>query len=84
MLVAALAIKDHEYYYNASTARRVSKASGQKIVDIANECNFLYSLYPENNCVWHLYEVSSYDPAYIYAENQWFSIRNGVVTSHVR
>lgn len=82
MLVAALSQKGHEFMYLPQTARKVSKASGQKICDIANEVNFLFSAHP--GYVWHLHEVDQYDAACDFAQFQKFTIRNGVVKSVVK
>ena len=82
MLVAALSVKGQEFFYKANTARKVSRASGQKIVDIANECQFLFSAYPGH--VWYLHEVDQYDVAFDFAQYQKFTIRNGIVKSVIR
>lgn len=79
MLVLAMSKKDKEYLYIARTARQVSKASAQKICDIANENNFLFSCYP--GYIWHIHEIDKYDTAFNYAQNQKFTIRNGIVKS---
>lgn len=82
MLVCAMSLKGKEFFYKANTARKVSKASAQKICDIANKCEFLYSYHP--GYVWHIYEVDQYDQAYEYAQFQKFTIRNGIVKSVIR
>lgn len=82
MLVLAMSAKGHEFMYDAKTARKVSKASAQKICDIVNEHKFLYSCHP--GCVWHIHEVDKYDRAFDYAQFQSFTIRNGIVTARNR
>ena len=77
--ILALAVEGKEYMYYSRTARRVSKASAQKICDIVNKHKFLFECYP--NCVWHIFEVDDYEPAFDIAEYQSFTIREGIVTA---
>lgn len=79
MLVLAMSKKDSEFIYIPRTARQVSKASAEKIRNIANECRFLYSYYPGYE--WSIHEIDTYDTAFDYAQNQKFTIRNGIVKS---
>lgn len=81
MIVIAMAKKNAEFIYISRTARQVSKASAEKICNIVNECEFLYSCYP--GYVWRVHEVDKYDSAFDYAQNQKFTIRNGIVKSVV-
>lgn len=78
MKILALAQKGHEFMYCASTARKVSNASAEKIRDIANENEYLFKKYP--NSVWHIFDVDKYDTAYDYAQFQSFKIRKGIVS----
>lgn len=77
MLVIAKSVKGKEFLYKADTARKVSKASAEKICEIVNDMKWRL----EENEVWHIHEVDQYDDAYFYAERQAFTIRNGVVTA---
>lgn len=70
MLIAAKAAAGAEFMYNARSAHKVSKASGQRIVDALNRIGF--DLKPGE--VWHLYEVDQYSPAYYTAESQEFRV----------
>ena len=79
MLVLALSKVGAEYSYLPKTARQVSKASAQKICDVANEYKFLFNCYAGYH--WHIHEVDRYDIAYDYAQYQKFTIRKGIVTA---
>lgn len=79
MLVIAMSKENKEFLYIARTARQASRASAEKICKIANENKFLFSCYP--GYVWHVHEVDQYDTAFAYAQNQKFTIRNGIVKS---
>lgn len=79
MLVIAKSIKGKEFLYNPKSARKVSKASAEKICKIVNEYKFL--LGSNENEVWHIHEVFECDAAYNYAQFQSFTIRNGIVTA---
>lgn len=78
MLILAKTIEGKEYFYNARSARAVSKKSAQTIRDIANDNN--YQLRPGEK--WHIYEIDKYDIAFDYAQLQAFKIRNGIVRDY--
>ena len=40
MLVLAISTKGHEFFYDARTAHKVSKAAAEKIRDVCNEYKF--------------------------------------------
>lgn len=73
MLVLAKSIKDQEFFYNARSAHKVSKAKAEFI---KNELNRLEWKLSEGE-VWYIHEVDQYDTAYDYASYQKFFIRNG-------
>lgn len=77
MLVIAKSVKGREFFYKADSARKVSARSAEKILAIVNEMRW----HLEDNEVWYIHEVDSYDNAYYYAQRQAFTIRNGVVTA---
>lgn len=78
MLVLAISTKGHEFFYDARTAHKVSKAAAEKIRDICNEYKFRL----KDGETWFLHEVDQYDTAYEYAQFQKFTIRNGIVKAH--
>ena len=82
MLIIAKGIKGAEFFYDATTAHKVSKASAEKICKIVND--YKYKLKADDKHIWHIYEVWDIDSAYDYAQYQSFSIRNGVVSAHYR
>lgn len=75
MLVLAASVKGHEFMYRANTARKVSARSAEKICAVCNSVG--YQL--KQNEVWHIHDVNEYDPAFVYASGQSFTIRNGIV-----
>jgi len=75
MLIAAKAAAGAEFMYSTKSAHKVSKASGQRIVDALNRIGF--DLKPGE--VWHLYNVSEYDNAYYIAESQQFKVYKGSI-----
>jgi len=75
MLVLAKSIEGREFLYNAYTARRVPRASAEKIRDALNRAR--WALKPGE--VWYIHEVDQYDKAYIYASDQYFRIYRGQV-----
>lgn len=77
MLVIAKSVKGHEFMYNAASARKVSARSANKILAVLNEMKWRLN----ENEVWHIHEVDSYDNAYWYAQRQAFTIRKGVVSA---
>ena len=77
MLVIAKSIKGKEFLYRANTARKVSKASAEKILNVLNEMAWRL----EKDEVWAIHEVDSYDNAYYYAQKQAFTIRKGIVSA---
>ena len=77
MKVIAKSIKGREFIYDASSARKVSERSAEKILKVVNDMRW----HLKDNEVWHIHDVDSYDNAYYYAQNQAFTIRNGVVTA---
>ena len=66
-----------EYIYSASSARKVSERSAEKILSIVNEYRFQL----RDGETWHIYDVDQYDTAYDYAQYQAFTIRKGIVTA---
>ena len=79
MLIIAKSVKGAEFLYDATSARKVSKASAEKICKIVNEHKYLLGA-DESTC-WSIHEVYPLDRAYEYAQYQTFTIRNGVVTA---
>ena len=77
MKVIAKSIKGREFLYDASSARKVSERSAEKILKVVNDMRWTL----KDNEVWHIHDVDSYDNAYYYARNQAFTIRNGIVTA---
>lgn len=77
MKVIAKSRKGAEFFYKAETARKVSERSAEKILIILNDMRWRL----EDNEVWYIHEVDQYDKAYWYAQDQAFTIRNGVVTA---
>ena len=77
MYILAMSKKGQEYIYKPSTARKVSAASKEKICNICNEYQFLYTCHP--GYIWHVHQVDQYDTAFEYAQFQKFTIRKGVV-----
>jgi len=79
MKVIAKTIKGKEFCYNARSARKVSERSAEKILKIVNDHKFL--LNTEKGEIWHIYDIDQYSVAYDFAQNQAFTIRNGIVTA---
>ena len=75
MLVIAKSVKGHEFLYNAKSARKVSKASSEKICSILNRVKWNL----KDNEIWYIHEISEYDVAFDYAQFQAFTIRKGLV-----
>lgn len=73
MKVIAIACEGKEFLYRASTAHKVSKASADIICKALNDIR--YKLNPGE--IWHVYEVSGWDNAGIYAGTQAFRRYNG-------
>ena len=76
MKVAAVTTPGSEYLYRASSAHKVSERSAAYILGVLN----LYRFKLRPGEIWYLYEVDQYDTAYIYAEDQHFTVRKGLVT----
>ena len=76
MLVVAKSVKGKEFLYSSKSCHSVSKASAKKICKILNENN--YQL--EDNQTWFIHEIDSYSNGAIFAEQQKFMIRKGIVT----
>ena len=79
MKIIAKTIEGKEFIYSATSARKVSERSANKICDIVNQYKFL--LDTSKNEKWFIYEIDKYDIAYDYAQVQSFTIRNGIVTA---
>lgn len=77
MKVLAVSVAGHEYLYKASTARKVSERSAEKICAICNEIKWRLK---DGEC-WFIHDIDQYDTAYDYAMMQAFTIRNGIVTA---
>ena len=77
MKIVARTIKGKEFLYGIKTAHKVSERSAKEILEILNQNHFRCGKNPDE--VWHIYDVDQYDLAYQYAEDQSFTIRNGVV-----
>ena len=75
MFILAKSEKGKEFFYNAKSARKVSKASAKTICDALNKIGWNL----KENEVWHIHEVDKYDIAYEYGMFQSFTIRNGVI-----
>jgi len=82
MLVLAQSVKGKEFIYKPETARKVSKASANYIMDIVNQYHFM--LEENSNYTWCLHEVDEYDSAYYYAQFRSFTVHNGIVTARVK
>ena len=78
MKVIAKTIKGREFMYNPRSARKVSARSAEMILKVVNDFRFQLS---GDNETWHIYNIDKYDTAFIYAQNQAFTIRNGIVTA---
>lgn len=66
MLVVAISVKDQEYFYKASSAHKVSKASAERICRALNEAN--YQLKPGET--WAVHDVGPWDKAAVYAADR--------------
>ena len=77
MLVIAKSKAGAEFLYKPETARKVSKSSAGKILEVVNEMK--WRLDPGET--WAIHEIDKYDSAFVYAERQAFTIRNGIVTA---
>ena len=77
MKILAKTHKGTEFVYSARSAHAVSERSAGKILEIINAHN--YRINPEKNETWHAYEIDQYSPAYYAAQDQRFTIRNGIV-----
>lgn len=75
MKVLAIAAEGKEFLYQSSTAHKVPNASAEKIRDALNKIR--YKL--KDGQIWHIYEVSAWENAGIYAEGQKFTIRKGTL-----
>jgi len=75
MIILAKALKGQEYLYNAKSAHRVSIAAAETIKDVLNATS--YHLKPGE--VWHIFNVDHYDNAFVYASEQAFTRRNGII-----
>ena len=76
MTIVAKSVKGQEFFYNAKSAHKVSKASAKEICKALND--YKYELYDDNE-VWFVHEVDKYDNAFGYAEYQAFTRRNGAI-----
>ena len=79
MLIIAKTVKGKEFMYSIKSARKVSKASAEKILAIVNAHKEI--LGANENEIFHIYEIDKYSAAYPFAMNQSFTIRNGIVTA---
>lgn len=79
MLIIAKTVKGKEFMYSIKSARKVSKASAEKILAIVNAHKEI--LGAKEDEIFHIYEIDEYDTAYAYAQYQSFTIRNGIVTA---
>lgn len=68
MKVITIACEGKEFLYRASTAHKVSNASADIICKALNDIR--YKLNPGE--IWHVYDVSGWENAAIYAETQAF------------
>lgn len=73
MKVIAIACEGKEFLYRANTAHKVSKASANNICKVLNDAR--YKLNPGE--IWHVFEVSGWENAGIYAETQSFKMYRG-------
>ena len=80
MKVLAISQKGHEFLYNPRTAHEVSERSAKAIMNICNQ----HSYQLKEGQTWHIHEIDRYDTAYIYATDQEFRIRKGIVSEHRR
>ena len=79
MLVIAKSVKGKEFLYDPRTARKVSKASANYILEVVNKYKFL--LDSSDSEIWHIHEIDEYDAAFVYAQYQAFTVRNGIVSA---
>ena len=73
MKILAISCEGSEFFYRASTAHKVSKASANAICKALNEIR--YNLKPGE--VWHVHDVEGWENAGIYAETQAFRMYKG-------
>ena len=76
MIIVAITTKGKEFLYSARSAHEVSKRSARKIVDVLNKYRVLLK---NDSDIWHIYEVDKYDMAFDYANDQKFTVYNGIV-----
>ena len=79
MIILAKTIKGQEFLYDYTSARQVSKKSADIICKIVNEHKSVLGL--KENEIFYKYEIDQYDLAYIFALDQKFTIRKGIVTA---
>ena len=70
MKILAIAPKGKEFIYDYTTAHKVSKRAAVTIRDILNHLNYKLS----SGYIWYIYDIDTYDTAYVYAEEQSFSV----------
>ena len=75
MFVIAKSLKGAEYMYKAESAHKVSERSAKTILQVLNDKRWDL----KENEVWAIHEVWNIDNAYYYAQDQKFTIRNGIV-----
>lgn len=73
MTIIAKGCKGAEFYYKAASAHKAPKTSANKICEALNKAGYKLN----DNETWHVYEVSGFENAAIYAEGQRFAIRKG-------
>lgn len=73
MKVLAKTRQGSEFVYRSASAHKVSEKSGRRIMETLNSVR--YDL--KDGETWFMYDVCPYDNAYVYAEYQSFSVRNG-------
>ena len=78
MIILAKTWPGKEYIYKTRSARKVSKKSADYILQVVNKYKFDLG----DNEIWCKYEIDEYDTvAFIYASNQSFTVRKGIVTA---
>ena len=69
MKIIAKAIKGSEFFYDVRTAHKVPQKYAEKVADALNGIGYKLN----DKQVWHVYDVGSYEAAYLYAEGQRFT-----------
>lgn len=75
MLILAISVSGHEYFYKASTAHSVPKAAAEDIAARLNKAG--YMLKP-GEC-WFVHDIAEFEAAAVYASGQRFYRRNGSI-----